>query len=606
MAFTNVMFFSGSICHEPQFTERDRQATLRDYSYQDYLRCTSQRLGPLLSKHNFVYLMNKATPVYAHGKITMVLHKPLDHQFGKDKEKLEAKLGAGQEVGSFTRTSSIFSNPASFGLPAQCRFAQNTATRAYELRTGETASELRDPPEGSVWAHTTAMGNASSRIMKADADAFVDRMVEALPDSPVFSVCDCNSFHTSGYIWGLYAIRALRERDPQDAVAILNFDQHPDVGKDDPLGSDKWGIPLLSNVQNGCYLSIGNSASGGPGLDAEYKWTNSIIVRRAGATTTLSSQKAKEAVTACADYNAMSNEQKLNYVAGVLASQLVSKWRRLPGGEASDAEISELRYGMATDSLVRIKDAANFPLDLYALDINSLFALFWKNLREHLGRPVKYVFITIDRDVIQGHHTQWGDNSFIPNGNTLIRTMTSVYDALARKNPGSKIIGVDITGLPESRLVYQAQTGKLLPAENAWREARDQIEKVYAWSNHYLAQQWWNPSVQLVNSMGIIFDNLTRDFRGKTLTPYVPSSVQSQIMAFWMQYKPKYDMLRKGQPVVLATSLRPKIHSQLQTFADALKKASTPQGYIAKQTKVTLNAYANRIASVLEKERDRA
>ncbi len=266
--------------------------------------------------------------------------------------------------------------------------------------------------------------------------------------------------------------------------------------------------------------------------------------------------------------------------------------------------MSELRYAQARESLVRLKDAANFPLDLYALDLNSLFALFWKHLREHLGRPIEYVFITIDRDVIQGHHTQWGDRCFLPNGHTLIRTMTSVYDALARANPDCKIIGVDITGLPESREVYQAQTEKMRPAEEAWRAARDQIEKVYAWANHYLARQWWNPTARLVDSMGIIFDNLTRDLRGKTLTAYVSPEAQSNIRSFWQLYKPKYDLLRAGQSVVLSTSLRPGIHAKLGTFVEDLRAASRTKTFIPKQTKLTLSAYASRIASVLQHDQE--
>jgi hypothetical protein len=73
------MFFSGSICHQAFAHTDTRSNILANYSYHDYLRCLTQRLGPFLSDNDFVYLLNKATPVFAHGRITMVLHEPRDH-----------------------------------------------------------------------------------------------------------------------------------------------------------------------------------------------------------------------------------------------------------------------------------------------------------------------------------------------------------------------------------------------------------------------------------------------------------------------------------------------------------------------------------------------
>ena len=79
-----------------------------------------------------------------------------------------------------------------------------------------------------------AIPNKSSCVLTVDMDEFVARMVEEDLGYPAFSVSDCNSFHTTGYLWATYAVRsAYRHGAKQsDSVALLNFDQHADAGQD--------------------------------------------------------------------------------------------------------------------------------------------------------------------------------------------------------------------------------------------------------------------------------------------------------------------------------------------------------------------------------------
>ena len=97
-------------------------------------------------------------------------------------------------------------------------------------------------------------GNNSSLVPREQLDAFVATLVNRDDIGfPLFSITDCNSFHTSGYLWGLYAARMIHKHNLRDgAVAVVNFDQHSDrTGPTDPapgvsgVASDRWGEPLV-------------------------------------------------------------------------------------------------------------------------------------------------------------------------------------------------------------------------------------------------------------------------------------------------------------------------------------------------------------------------
>lgn len=111
--------------------------------------------------------------------------------------------------------------------------------------------------------------NCSSRVDRRQMDRFVAELIRKDLGFPVFSVCDCNSFHTSGYMWGLYAAKMMdakgKSRGP---VAIINFDQHDDYGGTSfhYTRSDGWGASLLNRLKKmrlPCfYLTVGNGEDG--------------------------------------------------------------------------------------------------------------------------------------------------------------------------------------------------------------------------------------------------------------------------------------------------------------------------------------------------------
>ncbi|MFC1782181.1 hypothetical protein ACFL02_01180 [Planctomycetota bacterium] len=129
--------------------------------------------------------------------------------------------------------------------------------------------------------------NCSSRIPRNQMIRFVETLMEKIIDFPVFSVCDCNCFHTSGHLWGLYAVAMLLEfKEQRGPVAVVNFDQHADAGSTTSgwTKSDGWGCPLMDDLGRidlpACYLSTGNKK-------------NSLTLRYSGARKTLLADQPK-------------------------------------------------------------------------------------------------------------------------------------------------------------------------------------------------------------------------------------------------------------------------------------------------------------------------
>jgi hypothetical protein len=113
--------------------------------------------------------------------------------------------------------------------------------------------------------------NKSSAVPSEQMDSFIENLIELKPSLgfPVFSVCDCNSFHTTGYLWGMYAARSLQQLGlPKGPVAIVNFDSHADTGKKDSqvVAIDRWGGMLVNSMAKAgfpaCYLSVFNHPNG--------------------------------------------------------------------------------------------------------------------------------------------------------------------------------------------------------------------------------------------------------------------------------------------------------------------------------------------------------
>ncbi|WP_224367517.1 hypothetical protein [Hyalangium versicolor] len=598
MIFSKVMFFSGSILHEAFPNTETASQTIARYCYRDYLRCISTELSDFLGDGSCGYLLYKGKPVINQGQTRFEFHHSESNVFTGDDHAVDTLLGTGKAVGGFARTASVASMQEAYNLPKKVYFVKDNRTGEYDL-----VDDAQQTPQGKTRASyvmkgvstTASVGNTSSRIIKEDADRFVGQMLKSQIGFPVFSVCDCNSFHTSGYIWGTYAIRSVMDSGDDDAVALINFDQHQDIGGGALVASDAWGLPALSYVKNGCYLSIGNAAQTlrGEGLGGEYKWTTSVVLRKDGTTThnpinvmNVKTQIASKAISR------MSDAELVQYY-GALLSSMSSDWTQVdPQGSTQNRRLSGLK-----NATLGMPLAPGCDLNLAALDLGELFTRFFKALGRYLGRPIKYAFVTVDRDVIQNHHTQWGDKSLFPNGFTLVNTISTVYEALAAASPRCTLIGVDITGLPESRPVYNQWTGNVQPVGTTWQSAADQITQLYRWGTSCLERQT-STSVLFMYRLGIIFDNLTKDLKGKSLRPYVTQGVRTEISSFWTPLRPYFEVLPRNHQVLLR--IPPKTLSpKLQSIASSLREASRPQGFIKKEIKTQLTAYANRIESLL-------
>jgi len=230
------------------------------------------------------------------------------------------------------------------------------------------------------------LGNVSSRVPRDHMDGFVEKLVEDVNlGFPIFSVSDCNSFHTSGYLWGLYAALKLKKEGlPLKPIAVINFDFHQDFGSFNMphTGSDRWGRVLLDTIASlgfpACYLSIFND----PGTDSAF---------------------ACRTPSAYKKYKRKAEEKK------------AAKAKR-PIHDALEflSRVKESRFG---------------------------------------GEPIGYVFVTIDRDVLQNSYTQWGDGA-IQNIGKLSEELLSLLKGLGvcqeKAKPGqAELIGFDVTGLPE-------------------------------------------------------------------------------------------------------------------------------------------------------------
>ncbi|QRK07111.1 hypothetical protein JQX13_44855 [Archangium violaceum] len=289
----------------------------------------------------------------------------------------------------------------------------------------ENASTTRlttSTSSGLQQASSAKETNKSSAVPKEQMDAFIDGLVGLEPSLgfPVFSVCDNNSFHTTGYLWGLYAVKSLKKRQPLDGpVAIINFDSHSDAGTKSSrfVASDRWGGMLVSAiVQEGapaCYLSTFNHPHG----------TGNHFIAQGGQ--------------------------------GVAPSK-------------------------PTFSQEDLKNNGK---------VLEIFTNFWANVEDYFGKPIKYVFFTIDRDVLRNSFTQWGDGAI--NGTAqlqdymrcalsplhLMKDSSSEQTTSGSKSTAS-LIGFDITGLPEAiSIIRDPSDGFQVPAF-VWKSMEEELMAV--------------------------------------------------------------------------------------------------------------------------------
>ncbi len=622
MPFRNVMFYTGSICHEPFSHKYTGEQIRAIYSYKAYIRCIGNYLSTYLSNNRCIYLLYTGQPVLNHGRTTFYMYQPKISNFPSDGPGIVKALGPGKVVGTFARTASIRSWKEKYGIPEFLSYVQDNKTKQYELidvvvnKNAEIPGKTLIQFKNAFGTTVHKIGNASSRILKDDANQFIDRMLEKKIGFPVFSVCDCNSFHTTGYIWGTYALRAVASEDEDAPVAFINFDQHPDTGGGDFVGSDTWGDALLANVKNGCYISIGNAGTKVGQGGNTYTWINSFVLRKDGKRIAPPAGKVKIRIELIKgdSWEDMDAARKAQYIAGVIGS-VKSTWVATNVNNTTDLKISNLSV-----------QADDFPvpegcdINPSALVFEDIFEKFFSTLKDLFG-AIRYTFITIDRDALQDHQTQWGDLCFFPNGTTLINTIQSVYSSLIASSPHCELIGLDITGLPESRVTYEQQTQYIVEPSTAWSKAEDQIIRLHTWGESVLKlqaekrkraeaekqrqaellrqqEQQRREEIQLDSQfayrMSIIFENLLSDLRGVKLKSYISGQDRTMIASFWQPLRLKLD--------TMGTDWRKtkEIRTALENIAGVLRTAARKKSGMSKELKGLLHAYANRVSSLLQ------
>ncbi len=657
MKFTNIMFFSGSILHEEDLPQSDmftakvrdeittklapsyplsdyenqearalaldaaveeamatsdameyRNAlnlVLSDYCYRDYLKCIHERLEAVFEDQPWCYLMYQGKNVLAHGTTPFHFYAPgiIRIRSSDGAEQIAGKLAKDTLIGKFARTASI-AEAGKFdymGIKQDAKFLKRTVRGKDEYHVINATELVPDEWSAIQVDGKATVTNSSSRVMKADMDAFVGKMREADLGFPMFSVSDCNSFHTSGYLWATYAIRSVMKSGDDAPVAILNFDQHKDIGATGAssiLASDGWGGPALASVKNGLYMSFGNAFAGKTeGLNKDYNWPNVLIVRKNNVSTELAISAARAKTkdkhyTGTDTIAGMTAEEKLWYVGGVIA-KLKARWNSVVG-KPKEASLAGLAHG--GNNVTGMPQVAGFP-GIDQLDLGAIFTEFWKNLSAYLGQTIKYVFITVDRDAIQRHQTQWGDLSFFPNAYSLYYAISTITDSLFALHGDCKLIGMDITGLPESRVAYRHRDDILVSTGNAWDEVVDEITLLRQWGSAHVAR----PSVSnaFVAKAGIIFSNLHRDVGGKTLKRYLSSDTIAAINKFWT----RLEKIQAPDSILRYTTSETEVREVMSRISSGLREGARKMfttDRISKEAKSTLHAYASRIDSLLD------
>lgn len=252
--------------------------------------------------------------------------------------------------------------------------------------------------------------NSSGRTRTVLLNPAIASMREQLP-FPMFSITDCNTFHTSGYIWGKFALDNAIARWGAGPVLIVNFDQHRDYdATQDLVKSDGWGKPLLKNYQ-GAFLNFG-----------------------------------------CTGLNALDG------------MGFVGAWRRtgqgdpttVKPGDLDDTNRVTMRDLLGIDPPPANARAGNIAAGRFADAVPKFDVLRQKipKLIQHLARQAgadafKYVFLTVDRDCMLYNGTQWGyrDAPFM-DYRSVAPMMRMVLEAT--RATGARLVGLDITGLPEA------------------------------------------------------------------------------------------------------------------------------------------------------------
>jgi len=400
--FSKVVFFSGSVSYYDmlekvkvngkKLLQTNDKKYLLSANYKNFVLRINEKLTKALEANDWKYVLNqKEAQVYFDGEKEFKLYIP-KKKVSKNATDLDGVNPALQE-GVVPENLGRFLCTASIGDVTNKVFEGSLKPKA---KIGERSVD-----------------NCSSRVARTQLSDFVAKGLinNKAIGFPVFSVCDCNSFHTSGYLWGLYAINKALAKLDEGPIAVLNFDQHQDSGTftTDIVASDGWGRPLLldGNLQKkgGCYLSIGN-----------------------------------------ASYNTITS--KLNYT---------------------------VTCDFVPNKIDQSKPEIKSP--------NDAWNTFWEKAVTYFGSAIKYVFISVDRDCLKDHYTQWGDHCFFTI-ETLKECIKKVLTPLIEM--GACVIGFDITGLPEHSSMKPREPRK--KADIVWSLADTQISELLTFITPYLSE----------------------------------------------------------------------------------------------------------------------
>jgi len=341
-SFSNVVLFTGSASYIDE-TDASRLSSslikqrlymskeyiLGGWNCQDFMTLIQANLPQTLPSKgdDWKFILNTASPPFKEGQRTFKL-------YGSRK----VYPGGGQDCGAFVCSSSWY---------------------------GSAKSHYKLPDQ-------TVVANTSSYMLRADLRKWVDSIDVGFP---VFSVSDCNTFHTSGYVWGYYALKKAVRLHPLK-LAVINFDQHWDTGgSGNVIGSDHWGNGVLKELHDlgfgGLYVVVGYGSKGQVGHVSAWD------------------------------------------------KEKTSDWGSLAEGNVN-----------------------------------------WEKCWKQYGNDVNAVFVTVDRDCLKNHCTQWQDNSYFSGWDQLRDVMSRALEPLFNRKLKAHLIGVDITGLPENHEIWGSRYPK--------------------------------------------------------------------------------------------------------------------------------------------------
>lgn len=272
---------------------------------------------------------------------------------------------------------------------------KESITKAFDIpRTGRANFSTSKTGEKVVGLNN--LPDCSGRVQKGEFDEFIHAL-EALVPRPLMSVSDCNTFHTTGYLWGKFALDKSWADDSSGAVLVIDIDQHSDAGSDTSgiVSSDGWGHPLIKNYPKAAYVVLGLATSHNDNVSVH------VGLRKANA-----------------------------HVTPVNCKKTVPTGFLAPKGDNIASTI--------TPTLLRGAISG----------IAAALETLWGNLEGLLVSTFKHVFITVDRDSMFGNRTHWQDRDVtFETPAEIIKVIDAILFTLARR--GVILSGFDITGLPE-------------------------------------------------------------------------------------------------------------------------------------------------------------